>query len=69
MGRDAREDAMDYGISFAASFDAVAQAQHAEALGYSYIGFYDSPALGGDVWITIAAALQATRRIQVGARC
>jgi 5,10-methylenetetrahydromethanopterin reductase len=58
---------MDYGISFAASFDAVRQAQRAEALGFSYIGFYDSPALGADVWITIASALQATRRIQVGA--
>jgi 5,10-methylenetetrahydromethanopterin reductase len=58
---------MDYGISFAASFDAVRQAQHAEALGFSYIGFYDSPALGADVWLTIANALQATRRIQVGA--
>jgi 5,10-methylenetetrahydromethanopterin reductase len=58
---------MDYGISFAASFAAARQAQHAEALGYRYIGFYDSPALGADVWLTIAAALQATRRIQVGA--
>jgi 5,10-methylenetetrahydromethanopterin reductase len=58
---------MDYGISFAASFDAVAQARHAEALGYDYIGFYDSPALGCDVWLSIAGALQATRRIQVGA--
>jgi 5,10-methylenetetrahydromethanopterin reductase len=58
---------MEYGISFAASFDAARQAQHAEALGYSYIGFYDSPALGADVWITIANALQATHRIQVGA--
>lgn len=58
---------MDYGISFAASFDAVRQAQHAEALGFSYIGFYDSPALGADVWLTIAGALQATRRIQAGA--
>jgi 5,10-methylenetetrahydromethanopterin reductase len=58
---------MDYGVSFAASFAAARQAQRAEALGFSYIGFYDSPALGADVWLTIAAALQATRRIQVGA--
>jgi 5,10-methylenetetrahydromethanopterin reductase len=57
---------MEYGLCFAASFDAVRQAQHAEALGFSYIGFYDSPALGADVWITIANAVQATRRIQVG---
>ena len=58
---------MDYGMSFAASFDAVRQAQRAEALGYAYIGFYDSPALGADVWLTIANALQATERIQIGA--
>jgi len=58
---------MEYGVSFAASFDAVRQAQRAEALGYSYIGFYDSPALGADVWITIAEAIKATHRIQVGA--
>jgi len=58
---------MDYGVTFAASFDAVRQAQHAEALGYSFIGFYDSPALGTDVWLTIANALQATRHIEVGA--
>ena len=58
---------MEYGISFAASLDATRQARHAEALGYDYIGFYDSPALGADVWLTIAGALQATRRIKVGA--
>jgi 5,10-methylenetetrahydromethanopterin reductase len=57
---------MEYGVSFAASFEAVAQARRAEALGFSFIGFYDSPALEPDVWITIANAAQATRRIQVG---
>jgi len=57
---------MEYGMSFAASLDAVRQAQLAEKLGFSYIGFYDSPALGADVWITIANALQATHHIQVG---
>ena len=57
---------MEYGVIYAASFEAVAQAQLAESLGFSYIGFYDSPALETDVWITIANALQATRRIQIG---
>jgi len=58
---------MEYGLSFQASLHAVGQAQHAEALGFSYIGFYDSPALGSDLWITLANALQATQRIRVGA--
>jgi 5,10-methylenetetrahydromethanopterin reductase len=57
---------MEYGLCFAANFDAVRQAQRAEALGFSFIGFYDSPALEPDVWITIANAVQATRRIHVG---
>lgn len=57
---------MDYGCSFASSFDAVRQAQLAESLGFSYIGFFDSPALEPDVWITIANVVQNTRRITVG---
>ena len=39
---------------------------HAESLGYDYIGFYDSPALEPDVWLTIADALRSTERITVG---
>src|SRR5262249_40921727 len=62
-----RLEDMDIGVSFAASFDAVRQAQRAEALGFAYIGYYDSPALGADVWITLANALQATKRIHAGA--
>jgi 5,10-methylenetetrahydromethanopterin reductase len=38
----------------------------AESLGFDTIGFYDSPALESDVWITIANAVQATKRIRVG---
>jgi 5,10-methylenetetrahydromethanopterin reductase len=57
---------MEYGVSFAASFEAVQQAQLAEELGFSSVGFYDSPALEPDLWITIANVVQATKRIQVG---
>lgn len=57
---------VEFGVSFAASFQAVAQAQLAEELGFSYVGYYDSPALEPDVWITIANAAQATERIKVG---
>ena len=34
--------------------------------GFSYVGYYDSPALEPDVWITVANVVQATRRITVG---
>jgi 5,10-methylenetetrahydromethanopterin reductase len=55
-----------FGLSLPANFDAPRQAQRAEDLGFSFIGFFDSPALEPDVWITIANAVQRTRRIQVG---
>jgi 5,10-methylenetetrahydromethanopterin reductase len=57
---------MEFGVSYPASFEAVAQAVLAEKLGFDTIGFYDSPALEPDVWITIANAAQATRRIRIG---
>ena len=57
---------MEIGCGFASSFEAARQAQVAEALGYDYIGFYDSPALEPDVWLTVADALRATERITVG---
>jgi 5,10-methylenetetrahydromethanopterin reductase len=41
-------------------------AKLAEELGYERAWFYDSPALYGDVWIAMARALDATRRIGVG---
>lgn len=59
---------MKYGVSYAASFDAVKQAKLAEKLGFDSIGFFDSPALEPDVWITIANAIQATSSIQVGTK-
>ncbi|HEV3309289.1 MAG TPA: LLM class flavin-dependent oxidoreductase [Chloroflexota bacterium] len=57
---------MEFGISFPATLDAPRQAQFAEELGFTYVGFYDTPALEADVWITVANALQATRTIHVG---
>jgi len=57
---------MEFGVSYPASFEAVEQAVLAEELGFDTIGFYDSPALEPDVWITVTQAVQATRRIRVG---
>ena len=39
----------------------------AEDLGYERAWFYDSPALYGDIWVTIARCLDRTARIGVGA--
>jgi 5,10-methylenetetrahydromethanopterin reductase len=41
-------------------------AARAEALGYERAWFPDSPALYGDVWISLADAARATRRIGLG---
>src|SRR5262249_56551305 len=38
----------------------------AEQLGYERVWFYDSPALYGDVWVALARAADATRRIGLG---
>ena len=57
---------MEVGCAFPASFEAPEQARAAESLGFDFIGFYDSPALEADVWLTIADALRSTERIAVG---
>jgi 5,10-methylenetetrahydromethanopterin reductase len=57
---------MEFGVSYPASYDAIEQAVLAEKLGFDTIGFYDSPALEPDVWITVSNAVQATKRIRVG---
>ena len=57
---------MEVGCAFPASFEAAEQARAAESLGFDFIGFYDSPALEADVWLTIADALRSTERIAVG---
>ena len=43
-----------------------ALARRAEELGYERVWFPDSPALYGDVWIAVAQAAAATRRIGLG---
>jgi 5,10-methylenetetrahydromethanopterin reductase len=57
---------MEFGCAYACGPDAVRQAQVAESLGFDYIGFYDSPALEPDIWLTVAEALRSTQRIIVG---
>jgi hypothetical protein len=42
-GNSTQDKTMIYGMSFASSLDAPRQAQMAEELGFSYIGFYDYP--------------------------
>ena len=46
--------------------DAPRIAKIAEDLGYARLWVYDSPALYGDVWITLARAAEATQRIGLG---
>lgn len=46
--------------------DAPRIAKLAEDLGYARVWVYDSPALYGDVWITLARAAEATQRIGLG---
>lgn len=46
--------------------NAGALAARAEALGYERVWFPDSPALYGDVWISLAEAARATRRVGLG---
>jgi len=38
----------------------------AEALGYRRVWVYDSPALGADVWVTLARIAERTKRIGIG---
>jgi 5,10-methylenetetrahydromethanopterin reductase len=42
------------------------QAALAEKLGYDRVWLADSPALYGDVWIAVAEAARATRRVGLG---
>jgi 5,10-methylenetetrahydromethanopterin reductase len=40
--------------------------RHAEALGYTRVWVYDSPALYGDIWVALARAAEATQRVGLG---
>lgn len=57
---------MDISCGFPASGDAVEYAVLAESLGYRRAWVYDSPALYGDVWITLARMADRTERIGLG---
>jgi 5,10-methylenetetrahydromethanopterin reductase len=57
---------MRLSCGFAPSVRAPEYAQLAEELGYERVWFYDSPALYGDIWVALARAAEATRRIGLG---
>jgi 5,10-methylenetetrahydromethanopterin reductase len=57
---------MRLSCGFAPSARAPEHARLAEELGYERVWFYDSPALYGDVWVALARAADATRKIGLG---
>ncbi len=57
---------MDISCGFPPSNDAVEHAVLAESLGYRRAWVYDSPALYGDVWVTLARMADRTERIGLG---
>ncbi len=57
---------MQISCAFPPSSDAVDHAVLAETLGYERAWFYDSPALYGDVWVTLARVAERTSRIGLG---
>ena len=57
---------MDIGIVLASSGAAADTVARAEELGFSHAWFYDTQLLCGDVFVAMAAAAAATRRIRLG---
>lgn len=57
---------MEISCGFPPSNDAVDHAVLAESLGYKRAWVYDSPALYGDVWVTLARMADRTDRIGLG---
>jgi len=57
---------MDFGIAFASSTDNWRVVERAEALGFSHAWFYDTQLLNPDVFVCMALAAQATKRIRLG---
>jgi 5,10-methylenetetrahydromethanopterin reductase len=57
---------MELSCAFPAAVRHVDDAVTAEALGYSRVWFYDSPALYEDVWMVLALAADRTTRIGLG---
>jgi len=57
---------MDISCAFPPGPCAVEHTMLAEALGYRRAWIYDSPALYGDVWVTLARIAERTSRIDIG---
>ena len=57
---------MDISCAFPPGAGAVEYAVLAERLGYRRVWIYDSPALYGDVWVTLARVAERTSRIGLG---
>src|ERR1700674_3754063 len=57
---------MDFGIAFASSTESWRVVERAEALGFSHAWFYDTQLLNPDVFVCMALAARATRRIRLG---
>lgn len=57
---------LDVSCTFAPSARTPELVAHAESLGYARAWVYDSPALYGDVWMTLARAADRTERIGLG---
>jgi 5,10-methylenetetrahydromethanopterin reductase len=57
---------MDFGIAFASTTESWRVAQRAEELGFTHAWFYDTQLLNPDVFVCMALAAQATKRIRLG---
>jgi 5,10-methylenetetrahydromethanopterin reductase len=57
---------MDFGIAFASSTENWRVVERAEALGFSHAWFYDTQLLNPDVFVCMALAARATKRIRLG---
>jgi 5,10-methylenetetrahydromethanopterin reductase len=57
---------MDFGIAFASSTESWRVVERAEALGFTHAWFYDTQLLNPDVFVCMALAARATRRIRLG---
>src|SRR5215467_6018944 len=60
------EGGMDFGVAFASSTESWRVVERAEALGFTHAWFYDTQLLNPDVFICMALAARATKRIRLG---
>ena len=57
---------MRWSVGFAPGRDSTDLAVLAEELGYDRVWLWDSPALHGDIWMSLALIAQRTSRIGLG---